>query len=272
LALNPFQISFDQSGTEIPIRGKDRKRGAYTSVRVEGCSPPIPYFFPLHLERITRSLELLGLKPRLGISEVEKLFLSVLNRDQQQFCHKVQITLNSEWLLIEGLPIKEKIGGLRGLLFEFERKIPRAKGFQNPGLYSAVGKLDRNQEELLLISKEGLILEGSTSNLLFISANQIIIPVQNNLPGITLQVLLPELRKVFEVFQRDVHLQELPNFDEILAIGSGKEVVPILSVDQESWEMKESIMLPGVTKIYQSLKNAYKDNFLQSSPHPGSGS
>ena len=92
------------------------------------------------------------------------------------------------------------------------------------------------------------LLEGCTTNVLFVSKNKIYSPVKNIYEGTTLKFFK---RKIKTIKKKDISLDRLAKFDEIILIGSGKGVVSVNSIDKPYWRRKSLKTYRFLSKIYQ---------------------
>ena len=73
-----------------------------------------------------------------------------------------------EGLFIAAYPQSGKGARLHGRLCRIRRKLPAAKSLLDTSLYEEMQTVNRNREELLLVSPDRHVLEGATTNLLFV--------------------------------------------------------------------------------------------------------
>jgi len=149
---------------------------------------------------------------------------------------------------------------IEGRLLPYVRKSPEAKSLDKR-LYEQVSGLNLAMEEALLLAPDGGLGEGSTSNLIFAQDKILVIPETNILPGITLAKLLPELTARHTIERRDVHLTDLPKFTEILATGSGKEVVAFARIPEVGWKARSEEILWTALDTYAEIKRSYLSSF-----------
>ena len=91
-----------------------------------------------------------------------------------------------------------------------------------------------NPVDEVIFHKEGLINEGSKSNLFMVKKGIVFTPPLSNkiLPGVTRQYLLDKLlSEGIDVFEQDIYIQELYSADEVWLTSSTKEVQPVHSID-----------------------------------------
>ena len=86
----------------------------------------------------------------------------------------------------------------------------------------------------IILSKDGLITEGSKSNIFFVKHGNVYTPSLNNniLPGITREFVIKLLRENnIPVFEEDIPVISIYEFDEVWLTSSTKEIQPIASID-----------------------------------------
>ncbi len=110
-------------------------------------------------------------------------------------------------------------------------------------------KIDMQKKEILFYNKKN-VLEGSTTNLILIKNNQIILPKGNYYKGITMNYLLKKIpnKHIFKV----ISFLDLSNADEIILVGSGKGVVKVTSVPKIKWFSSSSKMFKRFFSIYKA--------------------
>ncbi len=95
--------------------------------------------------------------------------------------------------------------------------------------------VDASCTETLLL-RDGLVSEGSASNLFVVVDGQLLAPPKSNLmlPGITYDVVL-ELARALGMAPtvRDIHEHELRNAEEVWITSSTKEVLAVTTLDQQ---------------------------------------
>ncbi len=91
------------------------------------------------------------------------------------------------------------------------------------------------------------ILETGTSNLLFVSKNKIFSPINKFYKGTNLRFY----EKKIKIIKKNILLNDLNNYDEIILVGSGKGVVSVKSIEKTNWKRKS-------LKIYKSINKLLK--------------
>ncbi|MBN1292999.1 MAG: branched-chain amino acid transaminase [Candidatus Latescibacteria bacterium] len=110
-------------------------------------------------------------------------------------------------------------------------------------------------DDAILLDKDGYVAEGSTSNIFIVENNKLITaPEDSILLGITRDTIMAMAQKLsVEIIQEKFNAERLKHADEAILCSSGKEVTPIVQVD-------ESIIGDGnpgtITKL---LRSYYRD-------------
>jgi len=95
-------------------------------------------------------------------------------------------------------------------------------------------KAVRNGLSEIIWHRNGLITEGTQTNVCFIKNSELITPPLSNLilPGITRGLVLRLCEKLgIKFFEREINISEINNFDEILLLSTTAEVTPVVEVD-----------------------------------------
>lgn len=115
------------------------------------------------------------------------------------------------------------------LLFA-ERENPNAKVVQNTVRKKANQLIaDQNIYEVLLVNRDGLITEGSRSNVFFVKGNQFFTaPAPEVLVGITRQKVLQCLNELaFPIIEESVFASEINKYDAVFLTGTSPKVLPV---------------------------------------------
>ena len=99
---------------------------------------------------------------------------------------------------------------------------------------------------------EKKILESGTSNIFFIKKNKIYSPSKNIYKGVTYNFFKKKLAKIYN---KEILVNTLAEYDEILLIGSGKAVTSVETIKGIKWRRKS-------LKYYKILSNFYKKEIL----------
>jgi len=103
--------------------------------------------------------------------------------------------------------------------------------------------------ESILLDGDGVVLEGSRSNVFWVKDGKIITRENNVLPGITRQTLI--LRSPFPISFGLLYQSNFSDIDELFITNSGSGVIPITKVDSVE------IGTGGVGSITKELLRLY---------------
>ena len=96
--------------------------------------------------------------------------------------------------------------------------------------------------------KKNCLLEGCTTNLLFIKKNKIYIPKEGYYPGMTLKFFLKRIKSF--VVRKNIHINQLKDFEEIILLGTGKGVVSLNEIKDLNWKRKRNIYYKKLLSLY----------------------
>jgi branched-subunit amino acid aminotransferase/4-amino-4-deoxychorismate lyase len=108
--------------------------------------------------------------------------------------------------------------------------------------------MDNSKSDIGLTFKNK-ILETGTSNLLFIKGKKFYSPKKDYYEGNTFKFLKTKVKKVVK---KDIFIDELKNYDEILLIGSGKGVASVKEIKKIEWKRKNLNQYKRFSKYYRS--------------------
>ena len=132
-------------------------------------------------------------------------------------------------------------------LIDYQRIEPEYKNLKYKKIMNFLKKMDTTKSDIALY-KNKKILESGTSNLLFIKKNKIYSPINNFYKGTTLKFFTKKLKKIKK---RNIFIDSLESYEEIIVIGSGKGVVSVNSIEKPFWKRKSLKNYRILSKIYQ---------------------
>ena len=249
------QLAWDKDLGAIPCVNPWGVPGAYTTLRLDGKASH-PLFLEEHLARLEDSLARLKVTCPFDLETIGEKIQAVAASRTEDNPSLLRVSVLEERFQLETRPLPFSGHWMEGRLLPYVRKNPEAKSLDNQ-LFDHVTQLNRGSEEALLLAPDGQLGEGSTSNLIFVRDEVLVSPETNVLPGITLAKLLPALAKQYTVERRPVHLTDLPECTEILATGSGKEVVGFARIAEVGWRASAETVLNLACKLYAEIKSQY---------------
>ena len=132
-------------------------------------------------------------------------------------------------------------------LVNYKRIDPEYKNLKYKKILNFLKKMDTTKSDIALY-KNNKILESGTSNLLFVKKNKIYSPINSFYKGTTLKFFTKKIKKIKK---RNIFVDSLNDYDEIIVIGSGKGVVSVSSLKKPFWKRKSLKSYRNLSKIYQ---------------------
>jgi branched-chain amino acid aminotransferase len=208
-----------------------------------------PFCLRAHLERLEASTRKIGLRFPWTLDTLVQLVTETLSRNSHKESNiRVIVTGGSspDFMNPQGnprliimvsklpdMPAAWYSDGIHVITQMAERPLAGAKSI-NYVQASLALETARNKgaQEAIYTVPQGLVLEGTTSNIFVVTGDHLITPGRGILPGITRQVILDLARCFFSVEIRDVFLSELLEADEVFICGTNKGIVPVVKVDE----------------------------------------
>jgi branched-subunit amino acid aminotransferase/4-amino-4-deoxychorismate lyase len=132
-------------------------------------------------------------------------------------------------------------------LVNYKRIDPEYKNLKYKKILNFLNKMDTTKSDIALY-KNNKILESGTSNLLFIKKNKIYSPINSFYKGTTLKFFTKKIKKIKK---KNIFVNSLNDYDEIIVIGSGKGVVSVSSIEKPFWKRKSLKNYRILLKIYK---------------------
>ena len=219
-----------------------------------------PLFLDEHMERMFRSIDLLGLKKPYSRSEIES-YLNILLDTEPQRVGNMKIRL-SWWpapileigYIPHRYPTREELReGVVVSTLHAVRNTPNIK-LWNAALRARTNQVlkDTGVFEVLLVNDEGNITEGGRSNQFYVKDGILCTaPLVSVLPGITRQKVIELARKLdIPLVEKYLTEKEAGNVNEMFTSGTSAGVCPIAVVN--------GIRLPGEKPVTWRLQEEYE--------------
>ena len=221
-------------------------KGVFTTVRVVGNSPRY-IFLKDHLLQLNKSLKKLNIKFTLTEKKLLALIPNQLNI--KKFNHLLRIAVKQNLISISLRPRLTPSNNFQCQLVNYQRVNARVKNLHYKKILSLQKNIDMQKKEILFYSKK-MILEGSTTNLIMIKNNQMIMPTGNYYKGVTMNFFIKRFKNKCKF--KSITFEDLLSADEIILIGSGKGVVKVSSIPQIKWFSSSSKMFKRLSSIYEA--------------------
>ena len=220
--------------------------GIFSTMWIFGKSPKI-LFFENHIKSLIKSLKVFGIKKRSLKKDILKVVDENISK-KKSYNHLLRIALNKK---IISISLRKRIPPKLDFdlkLVNLKREKPEYKNLKYKKILSYLSKMDNSKSDIGLVYKKK-ILETGTSNLLFIKDKKVYSPNRNYYEGNTLKFFKTKLNKIIK---KDILINELDNYDEIILIGSGKGVASVKTINQIGWKRKNLRQYKIFLKYYYS--------------------
>jgi len=240
---------------EIKFNDLWNSYGVFTTMRVIGKNKKI-LFFKDHINNLMKSIRIY----RLDRKNLKKKIISLININlskNKTYDHLLRVAINKK---IISISLRKRIKPKSNFslkLVNYQRIDPKYKNLKYKKILNFLKKLDTSKSDIALY-KEKKILETGTSNLLFFQGNRIYSPIKNFYEGTTYKFFSKKLKKIKK---KNIYIDSLKNYDEIVIIGSGKGVVSVNRIDKADWKRKSIKNYSYLSKIYiKAIKNCPRYN------------
>jgi branched-chain amino acid aminotransferase len=245
----------------------------YEVLRVKNSTP---IFLEQHLDRLYNSINILGLEqPKnnfISIMIAELLDINPISENNLRIS-LIYGSSKSPDLLIYFTPSTyptetQRSNGVIVRTLYASRSNPNAK-VENISLREKADKLMQESRcyEVLLVDSNGLISEGSRSNVFFIKDNSLFTPpIELVLGGITRQVVVNLAKSLRIQFKEDyISINKLAEFDGAFLTGTSPGVLPIAKIDAINFNVKSTTLMAFVD-AYSKDVNSDISNYNKLKP------
>ena len=230
---------------EINFKDLWGDKGVFTTMWILG-KPAKIIFFKKHIKNLVKSLKIYKLN-RVNI-EKDILKLIKLSIDKNKsYNHLLRVAINKKIISVSLRDRKTPKLKFNLKLINHKRIDPELKNLKYKLILKYLSKMDNTTSDVALCF-QNKILESGTSNILFIKKNKIYSPSKNIYKGITYDFFKKKLGKINN---KEILVNTLVDYDEILLIGSGKAVTSIETINEIKWRRKN-------LKYYKILSKLYK--------------
>ena len=204
-------------------------------------------FFNNHLNNLIKSSKAFGIYK----SNLKQTILAVLKKNllkKKKYNHLLRIAINKKLISIS---LRKKIMIKKNFnlkLVKLKRQKPKYKNLKYKKILFHLSKLDNAKTDIGLVNKNKL-LETGTSNLLFVKSGRLYSPINNFYKGITIKFLEKKLSKIYK---KNIFIDKLNQYDEILLLGSGKGVTSVKDIHEKNWKRKSFKFFNLISKKFNS--------------------
>ena len=234
---------------EIDFHDLWDEHGIFTTMWIFG-KPPKILFLENHFKNLINSLKKYGIKNKSLNKDIVKIINKNLSR-KVKYNHLLRVAVNRN---IISISLRKRIGPKLDFdlkLVSLKREKPQFKNLKYKKILKHLTKLDNSKSDIALISNKK-VLETGTSNLLFIKDDKIYTPSKDYYEGNTFRFFKSKIKKLVK---KDIFVNDLKSYDEILLVGSGKGIASVKTIKQIGWKRKNLKQFKVLSKYYSLIKN-----------------
>jgi branched-subunit amino acid aminotransferase/4-amino-4-deoxychorismate lyase len=230
---------------EIDFKDLWGDHGVFTTMWIYD-KPSKILFFKDHINNLIKSTKAYSIYKPFLKKNILKLLKENLN-SKTKYNHLLRIALNKKTLSISLRKRVEPNLNFDLRLVNLKRQRPEFKNLKYLEILKHLSKLDNSRNDIGLCSNNK-IFETGTSNLFFIKNNKVYSPINKFYKGITYKFFKSKIKNIIK---KDINVNSLKEFDEIILIGSGKGVASVKTINQIKWKRKS-------LKFYNIFSRHYK--------------
>ena len=234
---------------EIDFKDLWGDHGVFTTMWIYD-KPSKILFFKDHINNLIKSTKAYSIYKPFLKKNILKLLKENLN-SKTKYNHLLRIALNKKTLSISLRKRVEPNLNFDLRLVNLKRQRPEFKNLKYLEILKHLSKLDNSRNDIGLCSNNK-IFETGTSNLLFIKNNKVYSPINKFYKGITYKFFKSKIKNIIK---KDINVNSLKEFDEIILIGSGKGVASVKTINQIKWKRKS-------LKFYNIFSRHYKSAII----------
>ncbi len=230
---------------EVKFQDLWDQHGIFTTMWIYG-NPPKILFFNSHIGKLISSLKKYNIKKKF----LRKHIVEIINKNLSKkinYNHLLRVAIDKKTISIS---FRKKYSPKKNFtlkLVNLKREKPEYKNLKYKKILSYLSKIDNSSSDIGIVNKNK-VLETGTSNLLFIKDKKVFIPKKNFYKGHTYKYFKSKIAKIIK---KDIFVDDLKKYDEILLLGSGKGVVSVKKINRINWKRKS-------LKYYKTCLDYYK--------------
>ena len=237
---------------EVNFQDLWEHHGVFTTMRIIN-NPPKILFFDNHIDNLINSLKRYKIKKKTIKKDIIKVINDNLSK-KISYNHLLRVAVSRN---IISISLRKRLLPKLNFnlkLVNLKRNNPKYKNLKYKKILSHLSKIDSSVSDIGIVNKKKL-LETGTSNLLFVKDGKIYSPLNSFYEGITLKFFKTKIKKIIK---KNIYINTLKNYDEVILLGSGKGIVSVKSIDQIKWRRKSKETYYKFLKLYLSAINKCK--------------
>ena len=223
--------------------------GIFTTMWVFG-KPAKILFFERHLSNLISSLKKYRITKKTLKADILEIIKKNLSK-KKKYNHLLRIAINKKIISISLRKRVKPKSNFNLKLVKFKREKPQFKNLKYKKILSYLSKMNISNSDIALVSNNK-ILETGTSNLLFVKNKKFFTPKKDYYEGNTYKFFKNKLKRIIK---KDILLNEINDYDEILLLGSGKGVTSVKTINEIKWKRKNLRKFKFLSKYYKAAIN-----------------
>ena len=230
---------------EVTFKDLWGSRGVFTTMRMVGKPPKLILLKP-HIENLIKSTRKYGIRKK----NLKNIIKDLIDKNNLYKSPDTlfRIALNKKLISVSIRKRPKPKNNFNLLLFKYKRVEPNYKNLYYKKILAKLSKVDSTKFDIALVSNNN-ILETGTSNLVFVKNGKIFSPKKNCYFGNTIKYINQKVK----IFFKNISINNIKEYDEIILIGSGKGVTSVSKIDELNWKRRKSDCYTKLNKIYNSL-------------------
>lgn len=229
----------------------------------------VPLFFESHMERLISSAVNIGMDISVLLHEIKlytcellKLTCGInINLKIVVFGFEDNVLQYAIYFINTSYPSsKSYVEGVSTITFNAIRDNPNAK-ILNQNLRNKANSMLAQQGayEALLINEQGLITEGSRSNVFFVKKDTVYTATDSSvLIGITRNFTIDICKNLgIDIIIQNIEVSRLMEFDALFLTGTSPKILPIKSVDAIKYQSSSNNVIKLIIKEYDNMIDKY---------------
>jgi branched-chain amino acid aminotransferase len=229
----------------------------------------IPLFLEDHYQRLENSLGMLGIKITFSYDILLNMLQTLVNANGLSDCNVKLLIYNNmsgnqDSLLYVSksyYPTKDEYArGVPISLFYRSRSNPNAKIIDSSYKEAAAAKIAQDKVfEVLLVNDEGILTEGSRSNLFLVKGNTVLTaPDSYVLKGITRQYILEACNdSKITISENRITADDLIKMDGLFISGTSIKVLPVSNVGNIAFPSSKNRIISTIGNRYNEIIHTY---------------
>ena len=218
--------------------------GVFTTMRIVGKSAKI-LLYKSHIDNLINSLKIYKIYKKNLKKNITNL-IKVNLKKNKNYDHLLRVASNDKFISISIRKRYKPKSNFSLNLVNYKRIDPEYKNLKYKIIHKYLKKINTNKSDIALC-KNNRLLETGTSNLLFVKKNKIYSPINKYYKGTTLGFFIKKIK----INKKNIFINSLNIYDEIIIVGSGKGVVSVKCINNFNWRRKSLKYYRILSKIYQ---------------------